>query len=173
MEQLFDVLGPVAILVFIAIGKLIETVFKGKENQRPAPRKRPSRPTQRPTTRPSPGDGDLEDVQERIRRLIMERAGIEEDPPPRASLKDPKPEPEYFQPVLEEPSRPLPPPPPTPRHPKPALLDAYSLIHNVRKPSANMKKLGLGTKDDLRKAILQREILGPPLALREEQKEQW
>ena len=171
MEQIFDVLGPVAILVFIAIGKLIETVFKGKQEQHPQ-RRRPSRPQQhRPSSRPSGGSGDIEDVQERIRRLIMERAGIEEDRPPQASY-EPEPEPEYFEPVVQEPRKPLP-PPPKPPPPRPASPDAYSLTHNVRKPSANLKKLGLGTKEDLRKAVLQREILGPPLALREEQKEQW
>ena len=174
MEQLFDVLGPVAILVFIAIGKLIETVFKGKGDQRPSPSRRPSRPPQkRPASQPSGGDGDVEDVQERIRRLIMERAGIDEDPEPKVSYEEPEPEPDYYEPVVEEPRRPLP-PPPKPPLPKPvAQPDAFTVAPKARKSSVSLRKLGLGTKEDLRKAIVQREILGPPLALRENQNEQW
>ena len=120
----------------------------------------------------------MEDVQERIRRLIMERAGIEPDEPEpepqrRAYPKPPSAEPEVeaYKPVVGEFQRPQPPPPPV-RPPNP-LDNAYSMVHTSPKPSANLKKLGLGSKEDLKKAILQREILGPPLALREDQNEQW
>jgi|GEM_PF-1820667 hypothetical protein len=178
MEQFFDVLGPVVILVFIAIGKLLEVAFKGKGENNTPPRRRPAPGSRQPES--ESGHEDLSEVQERIRRLIMERAGIEEDKPTRSTPPPPAPEPEplYFEepePVVQD-YTPAPPPkppapPPKPRIPPPSLSSA---IQSRRRTSALRRKLGLNNKENLKKAILQREILGPPLALRkEDQRDTW
>ena len=185
MENLIDNLGPLVIIVFIAIGKLLETAFKGKQEesppQRTPPNRRPYKP--RPVSKPSSDDGDLEDVQERIRRLIMERAGIEVDEPEpqpevRTYPKPPPTQPQSYEPVVKEPERPLPSTSrlPLPPLPSMATIDAYAISSRPKrkKSSVNLSKLGLKNKEDLKRAILLREILGPPLALRDEDKgERW
>lgn len=180
MEQLFEVLGPIVILVFIAIGKLLEVIFKGKDEK--APPRRHTTPTSQ--NRPGSGQEDLNEVQDRIRRLIMERAGIEVDDEPKTRPKPPppapapEPEPAYYvapEPVVQDYS-PAPPPKPPAPFPKPKTPDPAlsSAILGRRRTSALRRKLGLNSSEDLKKAILQREILGPPLALRkEDQRETW
>jgi len=171
MDQLFEIIGPVAFILFIAIGKLLEIAFKGKGGQ----------PDQRQTRRPS--TSDAQEVQDKIRRLIMERAGIEMDGAEDDGFGE-KPKPVVSRPVFQEPEpvvfKAQPSPPPKPAVPPSALQHfsnegAYAMgpRHGIRRTSHNLKKLGLDKPGALKRAILLQEILDKPLALRQGRPESW
>jgi hypothetical protein len=176
MDNLFDIIGPVGFILFLAIGKLLEVAMKGKGEQNPGGQPHRSRPTSQ--------SGDANEVQEKIRRLIRERAGIEVDVREEADGFGERPEPKRFsyeepQPIHQAPEREVTPIQP----PRPSALPSplrHSTVHHAysngsgkRAPSKNMKSLGLDKPGNLKRAFLLKEILDAPLALRQDRRETW
>ena len=170
MEQIFEIIGPVAFILFLAFGKLLEVVFRGKgEGQQSGQNRRP--PSRQPGQQTS--GSDAQEVQDKIRRLIMERSGIEVDEEDDGFGKVYEPEPHYQtpEPVIAEPP-PRPPVAPSPL--RASNQGAYAQGNRKgRKTSYNMKRLGLDSPSSLKRAILLKEILDSPLALREDRGQNW
>lgn len=139
----FDILVPFIILLvfgFQALGKLF-----GKLRGRPAPESQVEPPVYEPReTKPSASSP--RDIFSEVRRVIQERIGLVEQEPedvPAEKEKNP-------QPKAQPKARPIPPPVPNPASPNPF-------------------KLKLRGSANLRRAVLYREILGPPTGLRRHQ----
>ncbi len=145
-----EILVPIAFLVLFGVGKLVEKLQgKSPDDKRPVRQERE--------------DGEEESVKrggilEEIRRRIEERIVIasEKPAPPRWIEQE----------TESETVIPVPAPPPSPRVRKRELVPAPPI--QAAQTISRRSKLELRGAVALRRALLHREILGPPVALRRE-----
>jgi hypothetical protein len=163
-EQLLQQLSRFAILALFFIGPLLKSIFGKKEQGQPASRKR-RRPTARQAESEERAEDDLAIERARTRKEALEpleelpAAWREELPVERASVPSPVlPDlpPASLAPVLE-------PGPVEVRSPLGLGLADLDREGAQRRASARVRRKNLL---GWRQALVQREVLGPPVALR-------
>ena len=145
-----EILVPIVFLVLFGVGKLVEKLQeKSPDNKRPVRQEREGG-EEEPVERGS--------ILEEIRRRIEERMVIasEKPAPPRWIEQE----------VESETVIPVPASPPSPPVRKPKRVPAPPI--QATQTTSRRSKLELQGSMALRKALLHREILGPPVALRSE-----
>ncbi len=120
----------------------------------------PSGPTSAPSPRDAPSVPAPSSAQE------LGDSGWGAAPLPQRS-RDPRPVEVRSRAPRSSEARPDEPRRPSERHPAPARIDADAAPSAGRRP-LDPSRLGFGTIDDLRRVVVAREVLGPPVAMRDE-----
>jgi hypothetical protein len=181
---IFDHPGFLLLIVFVALVRWLASKAKQTQNQQPPPTPSPA-----PPSRPIPRGGDTQADEDRIRKFLEALGQPPGTTPPKVVTQRRQTRPDLVSPLppLKTKPPPLPqvasPPRPPPFEtarmlPMAARETAFEVRDVARQtsiepapqtrtiPAARLSsRVGLGTPQDLRNAIVLREIFGPPRSL--------